>query len=412
MISVDQALRLILAQIKALGTERVDILSGLGRVLAEDIYASLDVPPFDNSAMDGYAVKFSDIEFASAERPAQLKVIGELPAGRCSSKPLQKSEAFRIMTGAPLPEGSDTVIKQEDTKVEGSTVSIFINSPCGSNIRRAGEDIKKEDRLFQSGTKIGPAHTGVLASVKRAFVTVYQRPRVAIISTGDELIDVDEEISKGKIVSSNSYSLFALVKESGAIPVSLGIARDTKKELSERILQGLNADIIISSGGVSVGDYDFVKDVLADLGVDMKFWKVAMRPGKPLAFGVIEGKPTFGLPGNPVSVMVSFEQFAGPAIRKMSGHKCLFKPTVKAVVEEKVITSKGNKNFIRCFVKRREDNYYVSTTGEQGSGILTSMSDANGLMIISEDRDIVNQGETVNVQILDPEFGFTEEMTY
>ncbi len=412
MISVEQALNTILSHIKQLGTERVDILGGLGRVLAEDIYAPFNVPRFDNSAMDGYAVKFTDLKGASADSPVRLRVTGDLPAGHSISQSLKSGEAVRIMTGAPIPEGADTVIMQEDTRADGDMVAIFNPGFSGSHIRRAGEDIKKADRLFQTGTKLRPAQTGILASVKRAFITVYQRPRVAIVSTGDELVDIDEDITEGKIVSSNSYSLSALVTESGGIPLTLGIARDTKEALRDKILQGLHADIILSSGGVSVGDYDFVKDVLADLGIDMKFWKVSMRPGKPLAFGTIGGKPTFGLPGNPVSAMISFEQFVRPAIRKMSGHRNLFRTIVSAVCEEKTTTRKGKKYFIRCSIKCKNDGCHVSTTGNQGSGILMSMAEANGLMIVPEDQETVNAGDTVKVQILDDEFGFTDQPKY
>lgn len=408
MISVEHALQTILSQIKILGTERVDILSSLGRVLAEDIYAPFNVPPFDNSAMDGYAVKFADIEKAAGDSPAKLKVLGDLPAGLTASMPLKEGEALRIMTGAPVPEGADTVIMQEDTHSGGSTVEILKQSPRGSNIRRAGEDIKKATVIFHSGTKLRPPHIGILASIKRAAITVYQRPRVAVLSTGDELIDIDEELTAGKIVTSNSYSLSALVIENNGIPITLGIARDTQEALREKLLEGLHADVILSSGGVSVGDYDFVKDVLADLGMDMKFWKVAMRPGQPLAFGTIGEKPTFGLPGNPVSAMVSFEIFVKPAMRKMSGHKALFGEIVEAVAEEKVSTRTGKKHFIRCTLHCRAGTYYASTTGAQGSGVLMSMAAANGLMIVPEDQDIVNPGDRVKVKILDQEFGFTE----
>jgi molybdopterin molybdotransferase len=241
-------------------------------------------------------------------------------------------------------------------------------------------------------------------------VTVCQRPRVAIISTGDELADVDEELSGGKIVSSNSYSLHALVLDSGAVPVSLGIARDTREALREKFMAALHADMIISSGGVSVGDYDFVKDVMQDLGVEMKFWKVAMRPGNPLAFGVIGGKPAFGLPGNPVSVMVSFEQFVRPSIRKMSGHTKLFRPVIEATAQENVETRQGRQYFIRCMVRKAGTGYVATTTGEQGSGILMSMAKATGLMIVPADRHGVRAGETVAVQILDQEFGYTETL--
>jgi molybdopterin molybdotransferase len=316
------------------------------------------------------------------------------------------------MTGAPLPEGADTVIMQEVTQTDGPTVKIYKAGFQGSNIRRAGEDIKKGDLLFQAGTKLRPGHIGILASTKRACISVYQRPRVAILSTGDELVDIDEELTDGKIVTSNSYSLSALVIQNDGIPITLGIARDTKQDLRQRLREGLHADIILSSGGVSVGDYDFVKDVLADFGIDMKFWKVAMRPGQPLAFGTIEGKPTFGLPGNPVSVMVSFEQFVKPVIRKMSGYLNLFGTIIEAISQEKITTQRGKKYFIRCRVTCKNGSYEVSTTGEQGSGILMSMAAANGLIIVPEDMDIVNSGDRVKVQILDPEFGFTEKPGY
>ena len=412
MILVEQAIETILAGITVLGTERVDILTGTGRIIAEDIYAPFNVPPLDNSAMDGYALKFADIENADKKNPSCLKIVGNIPAGSSATRPLKHGEAVRIMTGAPVPEGADTVIMQEDTRADNATVKIFNKGFPGSHIRGAGEDIREGNRLIVAGTGLRPAMTGVLASIKRSFVTVYQRPRVAILSTGDELVDVDGDMNGGRIVSSNSYSLSALVSESGAIPMALGIAGDTKDELKQRILQGLHADIIISSGGVSVGDYDFVKDVFEELGIDMKFWKVSMRPGKPLAFGLIKGKPTFGLPGNPVSAMVSFEQFVRPAIRKMSGHKRLFRPVVKAVSEETVKTGAGKKYFVRCFVSSNNSAYSVTTTGEQGSGILMSMAEANGLMIVPEDVETVNPGDTVNVQILDQEFGFTEVPEY
>jgi len=412
LIAVEQALETILSRIKVLGTERMDILSGRGRVLAQDIHASLNVPPFDNSAMDGYAVKFSDIAGSSAENPTRLKVIGDLPAGYSFSPTLQNGEALRIMTGAPVPDGADTVIMQEDTQTHENFVRILKAGSRGANIRRAGEDIRKGDRLIPAGTKLRPAQIGILASTRRACISVFQRPRVAILSTGDELVDIDEEITEGKIVTSNSYSLTALVAECGGIPVTLGIARDTKEALKERLLEGLHADIILSSGGVSVGDYDFVKDVLEELGLDMQFWQVSMRPGKPLAFGILGGKPCFGLPGNPVSVMVSFEQFVRPALRKMTGHKNLFRPTVTAIAEEKVTTKKGLKYFVRCRIKPTEGSYRATTTGEQGSGILMSMAAANGLMIVPEDQETVLPGDRVKVQILDREFGFTEKPDY
>ncbi|MCX5904972.1 MAG: molybdopterin molybdotransferase MoeA [Proteobacteria bacterium] len=412
VISVTEAVTTILNEILVLGTERVAITAALGRVLAEDISAPFNIPPLDNSAMDGYAVRFQDLQGASAQHPARLKILGDIPAGYSASKPMSAGETYRIMTGAPVPAGADTVVMQEDTQAHDQVVEIFQECPRGSHIRRAGEDLSSGDSVVTGGTLLGPAHIGVLASIKKSQVTVYQRPRVAIISTGDELVDVDEELFAGKIVSSNSYSLQALVLDSGAIPMSLGIARDTREALREKFAAALHADMIISSGGVSVGDYDFVKDVMQDLGAEMKFWKVAMRPGNPLAFGVINGKPAFGLPGNPVSVMVSFEQFVRPSIRKMSGHQKLFRPVIEATAQENVETRQGRQYFIRCMVRKTAAGYVATTTGEQGSGMLMSMAKATGLMMVPADREGVKAGDKVTVQILDRDFGYSETLYY
>jgi molybdopterin molybdotransferase len=316
MITVEQALDTILGHIRVLGTERVDILRARGRVLAEDIVSGLDVPPLDNSAMDGYAVRHADVSTSSADTPALLKIMGDLPAGYTSEVLLQPGQTLRIMTGAPIPPGADTVIMQENTRSDGATVSILQAEKRGANLRYAGEDIQKGAVLFQTGALLRPAHIGIMASIKRAMISVYQRPRVAILSTGDELVDIDEELEPGKIVTSNSYSLACLVEEAGGTAIMLGIARDTKEALRSRLLEGLHADIIISSGGVSVGDYDFVKDVLQDLGVDMKFWKVLMRPGQPLAFGVIGGKPASDCPAIPCQPWYHLNSSCGPPYAK------------------------------------------------------------------------------------------------
>ncbi|MCX5899305.1 MAG: molybdopterin molybdotransferase MoeA [Proteobacteria bacterium] len=412
MITVEQALETILGQVRVLGTERVDILRARGRVLAQDIVSGLDVPPLDNSAMDGYAARHADVATASAEKPALLKIMGDLPAGYTSKDILQPGQTLRIMTGAPLPPGADTVIMQENTRSDGSTVSILQSEKLGTNVRYAGEDIKKGTALFQAGTLVRPAHIGIMASIKRAMVSVYQRPRVAILSTGDELVDIDEDMGPGKIVTSNSYSLASLVEDAGGTAIMLGIARDTKEALRSRMLEGLHADIIISSGGVSVGDYDFVKDVLQELGLDMKFWKVQMRPGQPLAFGIIGGKPAFGLPGNPVSAMVSFEQFVRPAMRKMSGHTRIFRTVIEAIARENVKGREGRKFFLRCRLAQKDGQWHATTTGEQGSGILMSMAAASGLMVIPADVSGVSAGDRVKVQVLDPELGYSETVNY
>jgi molybdopterin molybdotransferase len=404
MITVEEALEKILSHIQPLGSEKVSILEALGRVIAEDIYADRDIPPLDNSGMDGYAVRSEDIRNADQNHPVRLEVIEDLPAGFISTKTVGKKQAIRIMTGAPIPRGADTIVPVEETKKEDGFVSIFKTFASGERIRKAGEDVKKGERVIFIGDLIRPAEVGMLASVGRSFVSVYQRPLVAILCTGEELVDVDGDLAEGKIVSSNSYTLAAQVKDCGAISVQLGIAKDRKEEIKEKLLQGLRTDVLISSAGVSVGDYDFVREVLNDLGMEMVFWKVAMKPGMPLAFGTIEGKPVFGLPGNPVSSMVSFEQFVRPSLLKMMGHRQIFRPIIEAILKEEIHKEPGRRHFVRASVSFERDHYVVTITGAQGSGILRSMVKANGLVVIPEDREIVRAGEKVRVQLLDRNF--------
>jgi len=404
MISVDEALNRILTQITVLGLEKVGIISSLGRVIGEDILAPRDIPPLDNSAMDGYAVRSADIKGASRENSVSLQVIEELPAGELPQKAVAKGEAIRIMTGAPIPAGADTVVMVEDTEKAGQQVKIFQGVPSGENIRRAGEDVRMGDRVISMGSVIRAAEVGMLASVGRASVYVHQKPVVAILCTGDELVDVDEGIADHKIVSSNSYTLCAQVMECGALPLQLGIAKDKPEEIEGKLRQGLRADVILSSAGVSVGDYDLVKDVLEKIGFQLDFWRVAMRPGQPLAFGTIGGKPTFGLPGNPVSSMVSFEQFVRPSLLKMMGHKRLFRPVVEAILKEDITKKPDRRHFMRARVSLEGDRYVVTTTGPQGSGILNSMVEANGLLIVPQEETEIKAGEKVRVQILDRSF--------
>lgn len=409
MIPVKEARDIVLGQIPLLGSERVDLFSALGRVLAEDVLAPHDVPPHNNSAMDGYAVRSEDVKGALRANPVKLEVIEDLPAGYVSQHPVGKQQAIRIMTGAPIPEGADAVVRVEDTeRGENNHVLIFTELAPQHDMRLAGEDIRKGDVILKKGKVIRPAEVGLFASIGRSSIQVYQRAQVAILSTGDELLNIDEPLQPGKIMNSNSYSLAAMVLETGAIPIQLGIARDTRADLEEKFSYGIRADIIISSGGVSVGDYDLVKDILNKTGSEMQFWKVCMKPGKPQAFGSIAGKPTFGLPGNPVSSMVSYEVFVRPALLKMMGHTQIYRTVISATIEEDVHKRDGRKEFVRVTLRRKGEKYLASTTGVQGSGILSSMSKANGLAVIEEERMVVRAGEDVPVMVLDQSFGMSE----
>jgi molybdopterin molybdotransferase len=404
MISVDEARTIVLSHTLPMGIEKVDLLTSLGRVIGEEIIAPFNIPPWDNSAMDGYAVRFEDIKNACFDKPTKLKVIEELPAGFLPKNQVGPMQATHIMTGAPIPQGADTVVRKEDTSSSEDNVHILAPPNKGENIRLAGENVMRGDKVIQARTVIRPPHVGMLASFAKSFISVYQVPTVAILSTGDEVIDIDEEGDSSKIINSNTYSLAAQVKECGALPLMLGIARDDKREILAKITQGLSADVILTTGGVSVGEYDFVKDVLEEMSGEIKFWNVAMRPGKPTAFGLIAGKLIFGLPGNPVSCMVCFEQFVRPALLKKMGHTHLFRPQIEAVLVDDVKTKKDLRFFIRVRLGFREGVLCATTTGDQGSGILKSMIQANGLMVVTEDKKEIKAGEKVSVQVLDHTF--------
>jgi molybdopterin molybdotransferase len=401
MISVEDALHKILDVFVPLGQEKVDILSSLGRVIGEDIYASRNIPPGDNSAMDGYAVRWEDIRGASRGKPVVLNVIEDIPAGAIPQKSIGKGEASRIMTGAPVPDGANAIVRVEDTAKHGRRVDVFAQAKKGQDIRLAGEDVRDGELVIARGDVIRPAEIGMLASLGRSFIMVYQRPIVAVLATGDELVDIDDNPNPWQIVSSNSYSLAAQIIDCGGIPLQIGIAKDTREDLVSKFKAALRADVIVSSGGVSVGDYDLVKDVMKEVGNKMQFWRVAMRPGRPLAFGSMGGVPMFGLPGNPVSSMVSFEQFVRPSILKMMGHKNLFRRTVKATIREDITKKKGAKHFIRARVEYKNGRFMVTSTGDQGSGILKSMVRASGLIILPENSTSAKKGDEVAVQLID-----------
>jgi molybdopterin molybdotransferase len=324
-----------------------------------------------------------------------------LPAGKHTDQAVGKGEAVRIMTGAPVPPGADTVVQVELTeKVAEDRVKILQQHEKGRNIRLAGEDITVGQPVLRAGDEITPAKVGVLASVGTSKIKVIRRPVVAILATGDELLDANEPVQPGKIRSSNSYTLISQVRTCGAEPTYLGIARDTREDMRAHLEKGFSADMIVSSGGVSVGDYDYVKDVLEELGIEFKFTKVAVKPGKPTVFGMRGKKPVFGLPGNPVSSMVIFEEFVRPALLKMMGKKKLFRPTVDAILEEDVKKKPDRMHLIRAVVHRDGTDYHVSTTGPQGSGILVSMDLANAILVFPRGQKQLKRGERARVQLI------------
>jgi molybdopterin molybdotransferase len=417
-ISVDEALDYILRHITPLDSHPVPIVEALDRVLAEDVISPIHIPPFANSAMDGYAVRSEDVAQASSESPAVLKVIAEVPAGAVPDRPVEPGTGVRIMTGAPVPSGSDAVVPFELTS-EGKNgvgqtagqVAIYKPVQAGDNVREAGEDIRKRQLVLSAGHVLRPPDIGVLAAMGYPQVRVVRRPRVAILATGDELVDVNEAITPGKIRNSNEYTSIALVKRYGGVPAPLGIARDTEEDLTTKIREGLaqNVHLFLTSAGVSIGDFDMVKNVLAAEG-EMHFWQVAIKPGKPLAFGSVGKVPLLGLPGNPVAAMVAFEVFARPAILKLGGHTNWEKPSIRAILDEDVHNS-GRRHFMRAQVRREADGYRVTTRGSgvhvQGSGILSSLVWANGLVVVPEEVTFLEAGSAIDVWMLDwPEYVF------
>lgn len=400
MIKVEEALRSILSCAPLLSTEKVRLTDSLGRVLAEDVFSDLDIPLLNNSAMDGYALNSMDSRGASPQTPKTLKVIEELKAGMISSLKIKGGEAIKVMTGVPIPQGADAVVMVEDTERQGGEVKIFKEVDPNENIRMAGEDIKKGELVIENGTLLKAAHIGMLAALGIPEVKVTRKPRIAILTTGDELCDVEEKSTPGKIRTSNTYTLYNQVLSCGGIPHNIGIARDETDDIEEKIKSGLSLDAIITSGGVSMGDYDLIREVLLRMGAEIKFWKVAMRPGKPVLFGVLEGKPVFGLPGNPVSSMIGFEMFVKPAILRMLGQNDDTRHEVEAVLEEDIEKKKGLRFFLRAQTRWEDGVYFTKTTGPQGSAILRSMMLANSLIILPEDEEYIRRGTKVSVRFL------------
>ncbi|MCB9079245.1 MAG: molybdopterin molybdotransferase MoeA [Anaerolineaceae bacterium] len=416
LLAVEAALETILEAITPVEFEIVPLSQSFNRVLAQPVVSAINVPPFANSAMDGYAVLAGDIETAALENPVALQVIDNIPAGATPAKTVTPQTCARIMTGAPLPDGANAVVRFEETsehipagELAEDRVLVFAAAAAGDNVRLAGEDIKAGQTVLPAGHHLRPQDVGVLAAIGQAQVPVYRRPRVAILATGDELVDVDEPISPGKIRNSNEYVQAAMVEKYGGEAVTLGIARDNVADLTAKIRAGLaqEVDLFLTSAGVSVGDFDMVKTVLAAEG-EMQFWQVGIKPGKPLAFGRLRGPgktvPLIGLPGNPVAAMVAFEVFARPAILKAGGRSAWGKKTITAALDEEVKNS-GRRHFMRAYVYPTDEGYRVTTRGSgvhvQGSGILSSMVWANGLVVVPENITHLPAATPVKVWILD-----------
>jgi molybdopterin molybdotransferase len=402
MLSVEEALERILAEIRPLNVVQVPLSESCGLVLAEEVIAQEDIPPFANSAMDGFALLSKD-SYPHDGKPPRLRVTGGVAAGYVADHAVEEGTAMRVMTGAPIPPGADTVIQVELTRYDGpesTWVEILEEVPPGNNIRPAGEDMHRGQKVLARGSEIGPWEIGILATLGWATVPVVRRPRVAILGTGDEVIEVDEPLRPGKIRNSNSYLLEAAVRKAGAEPHRLGVARDTTESLREKFTEAVTYDLILTSGGVSVGDFDLVKNIMQEQG-QINFWRINMRPGKPVAFGHIGTVPLLGLPGNPVSSAVTFELFGRPVIRKMMGHTRLLKPQIDVVVEDGVSDQAMRRHYVRAYVEWRDGHFVAHTTGNQGSHILTSLLNANALVIVPEGGVEVHPGDTAKAMMLD-----------
>lgn len=424
-LSPTDAAHRILAGVRRQPTLRIPLDDALGSVLAEAAISPLDIPAWTNSAMDGYAVRGDDVRGASRGAPKRLRVIEVIPAGAFPARTLSAGESSRIFTGAPLPEGADSVIRQEDTDAGGRSqgaggsgqgtgsgeVEIYNDRDCGVNIRRAGEDIRKGAVALPAGTVLGPAQLGVLCSMAVAHPIVFRRPRIGIMGSGDEIVDVDQTeaiLSGRKVASSNSHTLAALVRLAGGEPVNLGIARDTPASVREHLERAHDCDLLVTSAGISVGDHDHLRTVIAEMGGELGFWKLAMRPGAPVGFGALHGTPWIGLPGNPVSTMVTFELFVRPAIRKMMGQAECFRRTVPVRVAEAIHLGPTLQHFLRAVVTPSDAGYDVRLTGPQGSGILTSMVAANALLIVPKGQHDTPKGALLSALLLDDPYHVVE----
>src|SRR2546423_3748811 len=415
MLTVAEASERILAEIKPLEIETVPLRQGLGRVLAEDVAATVTMQPWSNSSMDGYAVRSADITPVMSGERVKLRVVGTIAAGEFATRALKRGEAMRVMTGAPVPEGADSVIRKEDTDGGEARVEVREARDVWKNIRPAGEDFQRGDLLAKRGAPIKAALIGGLASTGVSKVKTFKRPRVAIISSGDELVELDEfdkVVAGRRIVSTNSYTLDALTRLAGGVPLDLGIASDTKASLRRKLNSAADCDLILTSAGVSVGDLDYTRDVFESLGGKQRFWKVRMRPGAPLAFGMLNDIPWLGLSGNPVSAMVSFELFVRPALRKMQGYSALFRRTVTVTLEEEVEIAAKLTHLLRAIVTRNQGGELVARLARlQSSGVLTSMVKGNALLIVPETSPKVAKGSKLKALMLDQSLDETSALS-
>ena len=412
MLSVEEARQQILRVFSTLDVGTFLITDSLGLVIAENVRSRINIPPLDNSAMDGYAVRSEDVKAASPKNAVNLKIIETIPAGSLPTEPIESGHASRIMTGAPIPDLADAVVPFEETTEEDflsttdiEEIGIKMAVPPGTNIRSKGKDIEKNDLVIEEGHIITPASVGVLASMGMSHVKAVRKPVISVLSTGDELLSPGQEPSGGKIYDRNSSSIVALISQLGAIPKYVGIAKDNMDSVRSKLAEAMGSDLIISSAGVSKGDYDMVKDVMSEHG-DLQFWSVRMRPAKPLAFGILNKNsdkpvPLLGLPGNPVSSLVAFEQFCRPAILKMMGKTDLERPIIQAVLKDSIMNYDGRRVYARVVVTKTESGFVAETTGNQDSNILTSMLKANGLAICPEDEKSKNPGDIVTVVMID-----------
>ncbi len=404
MPTFEEARHIILEYVTPLGAERVGLLASLSRVLAEDVIAPWDLPSFSNSAMDGYVVRAAD-----CRDPRALPIIDYVPAGRQAAKSVMPGTAIKIMTGAPLPDGGDSIVPIEHATESGGTVRIMQPVELHQYVRFRGEDVRQGETVLAAGTLVRPYEINLLASFGKEHVTVVRRPRVAIVATGDELIALGETPSIGKIVNSNSYSLAAAITSAGAIPVLLGIARDDLDSHREKLAEGLQADVLITSAGVSMGDRDLVREVLEQLGVEIVFWRVKVKPGKALAFGRMKERLVFALPGNPVSAMLTFEEFVAPALLKMMGHWQTVKPLFPAVLQSELKKKAGQTHLVRVRLEYSGGKYLAWSAGKQDTGLLKTMLQANALAVLPEDRETFAAGEEIQVHLLDGSVGMTAQ---